>query len=151
MKQIYEASYARSARDYNYTDERNQPAKLMPDEVAYFDHIAALALAVTGAKINIYTRDHESIEGSRNALGLYWWSDDLDDQFITIDNYFIHECYRAEVLGRYRVFGVRHAGFVRQGRSGVENRLGYVHLINYGHDPGGSDTRKGHWCTCSLQ
>lgn len=78
-----------------YTDEYNRPSKLTDEEMQYFCETVTSVLSATGILARIAPRDHEEIPGSEEALGICWRSED-GDQFITIDNYFIHERFCIE-------------------------------------------------------
>lgn len=83
-----------------YTDAWDKPTQLTPAEVAFFQEAATAAQAATGISIDIWPRDHEEVEGPGNALGIYYCHmDDPTDEFITIDNYYIHERFMAECEG----------------------------------------------------
>ena len=85
-------------QNITYTDEWNRPAILSSDELAFFAETVCKVLAATGISIDVWTRDHEEIPGHVDALGIHY-RNAAGDEFITIDNYFIHERYGAEVLG----------------------------------------------------
>lgn len=83
-----------------YTDNYDRPTQLTPAEIEFFQETVAAALNATGLRIHIWTRDHEQVAGHENALGIYYGDrSDPTYEFITIDNYFIHERYKIEREG----------------------------------------------------
>lgn len=78
----------------SYTDYRDRPVHLTANELAYFRATVDTVLKATGLTIPVYTCDHEQLPGDRcDALGIHWRSTDGSDEFITLDNYYIHEAY----------------------------------------------------------
>lgn len=87
-----------------YSDFRNEKTELTAKELGFFWDTAEKVLSALGIEIPVYICDHEAFEGSSaNALGMHWKSE--DDEFITIDNYFIHECYEVAFHGAYSIDG----------------------------------------------
>lgn len=96
--------HAAIAKENNpgYRDFRNRPTTLTEAEQSYFWQTVAQVLAATGIEIPVYMCDQESFPGSRgDALGIHWRSVEGNDEFITIDNYFIHESYEVAFNGAY--------------------------------------------------
>lgn len=94
--------------DNNYRDFRDRPATLTKEELCYFHDTVALIRVVLGVSIPIYNRDHErDMDGKhKNALGIFYTDDPKDpaaDCFITIDNFFIHECYEEKFKGAWNL------------------------------------------------
>lgn len=89
-----------------YRDFRNRPTYLTEAEQRYFQQTVAQVLAATGIVIPVYMCDQEQFPGSSgDALGIHWRSVEGDDEFITIDNYFIHESYEVAFNGAYDLNG----------------------------------------------
>lgn len=81
-----------------YADEYGRIRTLTQSELDFFTATLAKVLAATGIRVPVETRDHEQVTGHENALGIYY-KNDAGDEFITIDNYFIHERYAVECCG----------------------------------------------------
>lgn len=85
-----------------YLDYKNRPAVLTEAEQRYFQQTVADVLSAVGIEIPVYMCDQEGFPGScGDALGIHWRSVDGCDEFITIDNYFIHESYEVAFNGAY--------------------------------------------------
>lgn len=85
----------RKALGTAYTDDWYRPAQLTAEETAYFRATVDAVLKATGLTIPVYTCDHEQLPGNRSdALGIHWRSVDGSHEFITLDNYYIHEAYQ---------------------------------------------------------
>ena len=74
------------------------PTHLTEAEIKWFSGICNDCIEATGIKILIECADHEKLKGkSKEALGIFYTNNienPLDgDCKITIDNFFIHECY----------------------------------------------------------
>lgn len=82
------------ASNITYSDERDRAAKLTPDELRFFRDTVIRARKATGIVVRIATLDHEELPGHEEALGICWKGAN-GDMSITIDNYFIHECFLA--------------------------------------------------------
>ncbi len=89
-----------------YTDFLNRPTALTTKELNWFAEIVAKARQATGCMVPIIPFDHDLFCGkSRNALGTCNTTDPENplgegvDTFITIDCYFIDECWRHEFKG----------------------------------------------------
>lgn len=83
-----------------YTDYKDNEIALTDDEIKYFKATAEKALYKTGINIPVYPSNHERLNGKHSeALGIHWKSIDGKQEFITIDTFFIHDCYRTEVEG----------------------------------------------------
>lgn len=100
--------HAAQAKENNpgYRDYKNRPTALTEAEQRYFQQTVAQVLAATGIEIPVYMCDQEAFPGSLgNALGIHWRSVEGNDEFITIDNYFIHESYEVAFNGAYDLNG----------------------------------------------
>lgn len=96
--------FARMAKENKpeYFDIRNNPAALTDAEQAYFQENVALVKNALGVEIPVYMFNQEILPGSAaNALGIHWMNANSKDEFITVDNYFIHECYEAAFHGAF--------------------------------------------------
>lgn len=101
---MLEESYAKMAKENKpeYFDICNRPATLTDAEQAYFQETVALVKNALGVEIPVYMFNQEILPGSAaDALGVHWMNENSKDEFITIDNYFIHECYEAAFHGAY--------------------------------------------------
>lgn len=81
-----------------YLDLWDKPASLTEAEIKWFSGICNDCIEATGIKILIECADHEKLKGkSKEALGIFYTNNienPLDgDCKITIDIFFIHECY----------------------------------------------------------
>lgn len=86
-----------------YTDCYYKPTALTSEEQKFFWETVAKVLSATEIQIPVYMCDHEKLPGkNEDALGLHWKNAD-GDEFITIDNYFIHECYEVAFNGAYSI------------------------------------------------
>lgn len=98
--------FARMAKENKpeYYDIRNNPAALTDAEQSYFWETVAKVLLTVGISIPVYMADHEQLPQScADALGIHWKNDD-GDEFISIDCYFIHDCYEVAFNGAHNVF-----------------------------------------------
>lgn len=66
---------------------------LMIQEQDYFNKIVEDIKIKLGIDILISSCDHETIKGHKEALGIAYSYDKENVYQITIDEYFIHECY----------------------------------------------------------
>ena len=96
----------------SYSDYRDQQTELTWDEVEWFESKVALAKRATGCAVDIIPFDHELYRGkSKDALGCCISTNpdnqlgDGVDTYITIDCYFINECYRNEFMGDFLISG----------------------------------------------
>lgn len=87
--------------DHFYLDMYNNPAWLTEEELSFFNDTADHIKRILGVSIKIVPSNHEQVPGHEEALGLYHYND--ENEFITIDNYFIHECYMAERCGGFAI------------------------------------------------
>ena len=95
-----------------YSDCWDRPAELTPDELSWFYKTVEIARQATGCTVPIIPYDHDLFHGKhRNALGCCITknpgaplSTDADTT-ITIDCYFIDECYRHEFNGDFLIAG----------------------------------------------
>lgn len=84
-----------------YLDMYDKPTELSEAELNYFQSVvkgfSVIMQDYFGVVLPIYNRDHDEVGGKhKNALGIFYTNDKenpLSDAYITIDNYFIHECY----------------------------------------------------------
>lgn len=84
-----------------YSDMYENPTELTEAELNYFHTVVSKFSVIMqdylGTVLPILNRDHEKMDGKhKEALGIFYTNDKenpLADAFITIDNYFIHECY----------------------------------------------------------
>lgn len=91
-----------------YTDYRYRPTELTQEEQNWFYSLVDQAKRVTGCKVEILPYDHDLYDSkSKNALGCCITNTPDSplsinaDTFITIDCYFIHECFRREFYGEF--------------------------------------------------
>ena len=90
--------------DLNYTEFDGTLTRLTGEELNYFYKIADEIREAVDRWIRIIPDNHDNLEGpSKEALGCFYTSSKeepfQDDCLITIDNWFIHECYLSEVKG----------------------------------------------------
>ena len=95
-----------------YTDCWNRPTELTADELSWFAEIVAKARQATGCMVPIIPFDHDLYRGkSREALGTCTTTDPENqlgegvETYITIDCYFIDECWRHEFKGDFQIAG----------------------------------------------
>lgn len=93
-----------------YLDAYGRPTLLTEAELEYFNQTVAQVRNALGVQIEVLCRDHERELPAkhREALGLFYTSDPKNpsaDCFITIDNYFIHECYEEKHAGKLNLSG----------------------------------------------
>ena len=91
-----------------YMDYRNRPTKLTDEELSWFNDVVAKARRATGCTVDIIPYDHDLYDGKhKEALGCCTTTDPKNmlgegvDTYITIDCYFINECWRHEFKGDY--------------------------------------------------
>lgn len=88
-----------------YSDFRGRTAYLTDAEKDYFRQTVSRVLSILNYDIPVYMCDHERFDGKAgDALGMHW-KNAQGDEFITIDNYFIHECFDVEFNGAYNIDG----------------------------------------------
>lgn len=88
-----------------YTDYANRPFELTRAEQKYFWENVSKVLFAVSINIPVYMCDHEQFPGdAQDALGMHWKNAE-GDEFITIDNFFIHECYEVAFNGAYDING----------------------------------------------
>lgn len=86
-----------------YSDMYDNLAELNKAELDYFQSVvkdfSIIMQDYLGVVLPIHNRDHEKMDGKhKEALGIFYTNDKeniLVDAYITIDNYFIHECYES--------------------------------------------------------
>jgi len=95
-----------------FTDYRNRPTQLTDEELSWFRSVVEKARRATGCTVDIIPYDHDLYIGkSRDALGCCITENPKNmlgegvDTYITIDCYFIDECWRHEFLGDYLIAG----------------------------------------------
>ena len=95
-----------------YTDYRGRPVELTDEELTWFAEIVDKARQATGCTVPIIPYDHELYRGkSKNALGTCTTTDPENqlgesvETFITIDCFFIDECWRHEFKGDHLITG----------------------------------------------
>lgn len=79
-----------------YEDLYDNPATLTENEMSWFETICRQCTEAVEIKedIPIYSMNHSRLKGkSKEAYGIIWKSE--DQTYITIDTYFIHECYES--------------------------------------------------------
>lgn len=93
-----------------YSDYRNRKTELTEEELAWFYSWVEKAKQATGCPVEIIPYDHELYAGNDvNALGCCITTDPSNqlnegsDTFITIDCYFIDECWRREFKGQWTI------------------------------------------------
>ena len=87
--------------DISYTEFDGTLTRLTGPELNYFYKIADELREAVGRWIRIIPDNHDNLEGkSKEALGCFYTSSKeesfTEDCLITIDTWFIHECYRFE-------------------------------------------------------
>lgn len=91
----------------DYLDLRDNPTTLTQAELDYFHQTADMVRAALGIQVEIVNRNHEELDGKhKEALGVFYTSDPKNptmDCFISIDNYFIHECYDQKFNGGWHL------------------------------------------------
>lgn len=122
-----------------YSNFRNEKTELTGKELDFFWCMVEKVLSALAIEIPVYICDHEMLEGSCvNALGIHWKA--ADDEFITIDNYFIHECYEVAFHGAYSIDGedlvsvlcheLAHIKYQRHTRYHAELTEKYIARVN---------------------
>jgi hypothetical protein len=88
-----------------YLDLYDAPAELTIEELTYFYNTVNHIKAVLHINIEITNRDHETLKGKeKEACALIYKSTtDDNDCFITVDNFFIHECFMEKFHGAYNL------------------------------------------------
>lgn len=77
-----------------YTDEYNNEIKLTHEELQFFTSTVDKVKSVLNIECDIYNYDHDLLIGkSKDAFGVCYTSN-FETYEITIDNYFIHECFQ---------------------------------------------------------
>lgn len=83
---------------YSYSDWNGNKVVLTEEEIKWFTKICKKCTNAIGLNILIECSDHDQLKGkSKEALGIFW-TECVENPLkgnpkITIDNYFIHECY----------------------------------------------------------
>ena len=93
-----------------YTDLYDNEKELTEEELKWFYSVVEVFnryMKRQGFLIQITNRNHELLKGKgKEAIGLHWTTDRQDlnaEQFITIDNCFIHDCYEEKVNGTWNL------------------------------------------------
>lgn len=79
-----------------YEDLYDNPATLTESEMSWFETICRQCTEAVELEENIpiYSMNHSRLKGkSKEAYGIIWKAE--DQTYITIDTYFIHECYES--------------------------------------------------------
>ena len=79
-----------------YEDLYDNPATLTESEMSWFETICRQCTEAVELEedIPIYSMNHSRLKGkSKEAYGIIWKAE--DQTYITIDTYFIHECYES--------------------------------------------------------
>lgn len=93
-----------------YSDFRNRPAELTEEELAWFNSVVRKAQKATGYNVPIIPYDHDLYDRKhRDALGVCCTTDPENplgkdaNTYITIDCYFIDECWREKFADGWRL------------------------------------------------
>ena len=93
-----------------YSDYLDRQTELTEEELAWFYDVVSKAQKITGYNIPIIPYDHDLYDGKhRDALGVCCTTDpknqlgDGVETYITIDCYFIDECWRHEFKGDFLI------------------------------------------------
>lgn len=102
--------YSAASKSSNtaWIDLNGSDVELTEDELTWFESLVSRCKAATGCTCDIIPYNHEKYVGiSSEALGCCITDNDLDplngNSHITIDTYYIHECYGVEVNGDYAI------------------------------------------------
>ena len=78
--------------DRAYFDLYGVPTQLTDEEISWFLEVCEVCKEATGIDVEITCKIHDWLPGkAKEALGVIYT--DGDRFWITIDTYFIHECY----------------------------------------------------------
>ena len=95
-----------------YLDYRDRPTQLTAEELTWFHSAVEKARRATGCTVEIIPYDHELYTGKhRDALGCCITEDPKNmlgegvETYITIDCYFIDECWRHKFRGDFLIAG----------------------------------------------
>ena len=94
---------------YTYLDLYDELQELTEGEKNWFFTTCQDCLKALGVEIPVYALRHDLLTGkSKDALGICWKMADSvtaapKEAYITIDTYFIHECYEAKFHGRWNL------------------------------------------------
>lgn len=132
--------------EYTYLDIYNNPTELTEEEKNWFHKTCQDCLKALGIKVPIYACQHELLKGKdKDALGLCWKLADSaaaapKEAYITIDTYFIHECYDVrfhgadniltETLEEIIAHEAAHLTVWRHGKKHRELMAHYCDMIN---------------------
>lgn len=76
-----------------YTDAYDNITELTEHELTFFYDTVNKVKTALQIECDISNYDHELIKGHKNALGICY-TDNFEQFSITIDNYYISECYK---------------------------------------------------------
>lgn len=84
--------------DITYTDFYGEKAYLTTQEINWFRDVCELCKAATSINLPIEPHNHEKLHGKQKEALAFICTDNKDDPFagdtvISVDTYFIHECY----------------------------------------------------------
>lgn len=95
-----------------YTDYLERPTELSAEELSWFYGVVEKAKRATGCTVDIVPFDHDLYAGkSKDALGCCVTTDpknqlgDGVETYITVDCYFIDECFRSRFFGDILISG----------------------------------------------
>ena len=93
-----------------YKDYLDRETELTAEELSWFHEVIDKAKTATGyTNVRIIAYDHELVSGHEEALGICSTSNPNDslspesDTYISIDNYFIDECYNAVFFKKIKI------------------------------------------------
>lgn len=95
-----------------YSDYKDRPTTLTETQLKWFFENVDRARKATGVTVDIIPWDHDTLSGkNKDALGITYTQDPNNtlgegvDTYITIDCYYIDECWRHEFDGDYLISG----------------------------------------------
>ena len=118
-----------------YSDLHNNMIELMPEELTYFYDTVNRIKNALKIECNISNYNHDLIGGHKNALGICY-TDDFKQFFITVDNYYIHECFigydflSGQTLDEVICHEIAHMTVWRHGKKHTELMNKYLEIIN---------------------
>lgn len=134
----------------SYEDIWGNMVELTESELKYFDSVVKRFVPVMedfiGYVIEIKNRDHDKMDRkNREALGIYYTNTpesgaENKEDFITIDNYFIHECYMKVFEGEHNIsfstleetisHEIAHALYFRHGKKHREMTARILKMVS---------------------
>lgn len=88
--------------DRAYFDLYGVPTQLTDEEISWFLEVCEVCKKATGIDVEITCKIHDWLPGkAKEALGVIYT--DGDRFWITIDTYFIHECYEEKFNGGFNL------------------------------------------------